>query len=176
MSTNVEQMADADLWFGHRALPSTEECMPLVSAQQTSGGYRWFVLASFCLFSFTNALQWIAFSPALQTFAQYFFGEDTLESRNAIYAFSGTYLVIYPLLVPFSFSYFEDEEGSKLGSGLRRGITIGAVLNAAAGVLRWLGSYPSWKGYLVVFTGQVLAAIGKLFRDNEMLCYGRYTV
>jgi hypothetical protein len=147
----------------------SEESMPMLNVQRATGAYRWFVLASFCLFSFTNALQWIAFSPALQTFAKYFFDEVTLPTTNAINAFSGSYMIIYPILVPFSFSYFEDEEGSKLGSGLKRGITIGAVLNAIAGVLRWVGSFPSWQGYLVVFTGQILAAIGKPAHEMDIL-------
>ena len=136
--------------------------MPLLNPQRMEASKRWFVLASFCLFSFTNALQWIAFSPAAQTFAKYFFNEVSLSTTNAINAFSGSYMIIYPILVPFSFSYFEDEDGSKLGSGLKRGITIGALLNAIAGVIRWLGAYPSWQGYSIVFLGQVVAAIGML--------------
>ncbi|KAI9282021.1 major facilitator superfamily domain-containing protein [Umbelopsis sp. AD052] len=124
---------------------------------------RWFVLASFCLFSFTNALQWITFSPAVQTFAKYFFNEVSLSTTNAINAFSGSYMIIYPILVPFSFSYFEDEDGSKFGSGLKRGITIGALLNAIAGIIRWLGAYPNWQGYSIVFLGQVIAAIAQVY-------------
>jgi hypothetical protein len=140
----------------------SDESMLLLNPQRMAASKRWFVLASFCLFSFTNALQWIAFSPAIQTFAKYFFDEVSLTTTNAINAFSGSYMIIYPILVPFSFSYFEDEEGAKFGSGLKRGITIGALLNAIAGVVRWIGAYPSWQGYAIVFLGQVIAAIGKL--------------
>jgi hypothetical protein len=148
------------------------ERMPLLNPQRMEASKRWLVLASFCLFSFTNALQWISFSPAVQTFAKYFFNEVSLSTTNAINAFSGSYMIIYPILVPFSFSYFEDEDGSKLGSGLKRGITIGALLNAIAGVIRWLGAYPSWQGYSIVFLGQVIAAIGMSYctmaKNNEV--------
>jgi hypothetical protein len=140
----------------------SNERMLLLNPQRMEASKRWFVLASFCLFSFTNALQWITFSPAVQTFAKYFFNEVSLSTTNAINAFSGSYMIIYPILVPFSFSYFEDEDGSKFGSGLKRGITIGALLNAIAGIIRWLGAYPNWQGYSIVFLGQVIAAIGIL--------------
>ncbi|KAH8550573.1 major facilitator superfamily domain-containing protein [Umbelopsis sp. PMI_123] len=141
----------------------SDESMLLLNPQRMAASKRWFVLASFCLFSFTNALQWIAFSPAIQTFAKYFFDKVSLTTTNAINAFSGSYMIIYPILVPFSFSYFEDEEGAKFGSGLKRGITIGALLNAIAGVVRWIGAYPSWQGYTIVFLGQVIAAIAQVY-------------
>lgn len=146
-------------------MQETSERSPLLHGRRMPGLERWFVLASFCLFSFTNALQWIAFSPALQTFAKYFFDETSLTTTNAINAFSGSYMIIYPILVPFSFSFFEDKEGSSIGSGLKRGVRIGAILNALGGTLRWLGAYPSWQGYLVVFAGQVLSAVGECYKQ-----------
>lgn len=69
-------------------------------------------------------------------------------------------MLIYPFAIQFTFKYFEDPLPSSRGSGLRRGILIGAVLNAMAGGIRWIGSIPSPFGFIVLFLGQTVAAVG----------------
>lgn len=74
-------------------------------------------------------------------------------------------MFIYPFAIQFTFKYFEDRisAGSVYyppGNGLRRGIMIGAVLNALAGGVRWLGATPSLNGFVILFLGQTIAAVG----------------
>jgi hypothetical protein len=70
-------------------------------------------------------------------------------------------MMIYPFAIQFTFRYFEDRMHDVPGNGLRRGILIGAVLNAIAGGVRWLGAIPSLYGFVILFVGQTIAAIGK---------------
>ena len=70
-------------------------------------------------------------------------------------------MLIYPFAIQFTFKYFEDHPISDRGSGLRRGILIGAILNAIAGCIRWLGAIASPFGYFILFLGQTVAALGK---------------
>jgi predicted MFS family arabinose efflux permease len=83
-------------------------------------------------------------------------------------------MMIYPFAIQFTFKYFEDrlstENIQRLpGNGLRRGILIGATLNAIAGGVRWLGATPSLFGFIVLFLGQTIAAVGKK-EKNDLSC------
>lgn len=71
-------------------------------------------------------------------------------------------MMIYPFAIQFTFKYFEDRLYGLPGNGLRRGILIGACLNAIAGGIRWLGAIPSMRGFIILFLGQTVAAIGKI--------------
>lgn len=156
--------------------------------------WRWLVLFSFSLFSFSSALmfvfqhlvmssfffsclsgsattntnnaldRWITFAPCLYIFVQYYFQHESTATTNAIHSLSSVYMMIYPFAIQFTFKYFEDRlDGSQPpGNGLRRGILIGACLNALAGGIRWLGAIPSMYGFGVLFLGQTIAAVGKL--------------
>lgn len=75
-------------------------------------------------------------------------------------------MMVYPFAIQFTFKYFEDQVSTRLkqfppGNGLRRGILIGATLNAIAGGVRWLGATPSLFGFVILFLGQTIAAVGK---------------
>lgn len=75
-------------------------------------------------------------------------------------------MIVYPFAIQFTFKYFEDRisVGSRLyppGNGLKRGIMIGAVLNAIGSGVRWLGATPSVNGFIILFLGQTIAAVGK---------------
>jgi hypothetical protein len=85
-------------------------------------------------------------------------------TTNAINSLSSIYMILYPFAVQFAFKFFEDrkqdDEQHQGGDGLRRGILIGASLNALAGAVRWLGATPSTLGFFILFTGQTIGAIG----------------
>jgi hypothetical protein len=70
-------------------------------------------------------------------------------------------MMIYPFAIQFTFEYFEDRLYYPPGNGLRRGILVGAMLNAIAGGVRWLGAIPSLYGFIILFLGQTIAAVGK---------------
>ncbi|KAG1057630.1 hypothetical protein G6F46_002932 [Rhizopus delemar] len=71
-------------------------------------------------------------------------------------------MLTYPLLIQFSFKYFQDTNHNS-GSGLKRGVLIGATVNAIAGGMRWLGAMPSISGFAVLFLGQTMAAVAQVF-------------
>lgn len=107
--------------------------------------------------------RWITFAPCLYIFVQYYFQHESTSTINAIHSLSSVYMMVYPFAIQFTFKYFEDRLDGSLppGNGLRRGILIGACLNAVAGGVRWLGAIPSMYGFSILFLGQTIAAIGK---------------
>lgn len=119
--------------------------------------WRWFVLLVFSLLSFSSALMWDTFAPCLYIFVDYYFGSVTPATVNAINAMSLVYMLLYPFAIQPSLHYFEDSKGA--GTGLKRGVMIGASLNALGAAIRWLGRSPD--GFIVLSIGQVVAAIGK---------------
>lgn len=121
--------------------------------------WRWLVLLALSLLSFFNAAMWITFAPCLYIFSHYYFGDLTAET-NAINSLSVVYMVVYPLFIYHSFRYFVDPRDKPVGTGLRRGVMIGAVLNALGAGLRYLGAVPSYVGFAVLFVGQTIAALG----------------
>ncbi|KAF1797742.1 major facilitator superfamily domain-containing protein [Mucor lusitanicus] len=137
----------------------------LRSTSSPKGWWRWLVLLSFSLFSFSSALMWITFAPCLYIFVQYYFQHESTATTNAIHSLSSVYMMIYPFAIQFTFKYFEDRLDGSLppGNGLRRGILIGACLNAVAGGIRWLGAIPSMYGFAILFLGQTIAAIAQVF-------------
>ncbi|KAI7907462.1 major facilitator superfamily domain-containing protein [Cokeromyces recurvatus] len=134
-----------------------EEAPLLVTTRKDN--WRWLVLFSFSFFSFSSALMWITFAPCLYIFVQYYFENATTSTTNAINSLSSIYMLIYPFAIQFTFKYFED----CVGNGLQRGILIGAVLNAIAGGIRWLGATPSLYGFITLFFGQTIAALAQVF-------------
>ncbi|KAI9263755.1 major facilitator superfamily domain-containing protein [Sporodiniella umbellata] len=123
----------------------SEELEPLVSSNRDQ--WRW----------------WITFAPCLYIFIQYYFEKVSPYSTNAINLLSSIYMLVYPFAVQFTFKYFEDPLPTSRGSGLRRGILIGAVLNAIAGCIRWMGAIPNTFGFFVLFFGQTVAALAQVF-------------
>ena len=118
----------------------------------------WFVLFAFSLLSFSSALMWDTFAPCLYIFADYYFdGDVTTATINAINAMALIYMLVYPLAVQPTLRFFEDKKDCP-GSGLKRGILIGAFLNMLGGAVRWLGS--AQDRYLILLLGQTIAAVG----------------
>lgn len=127
------------------------------SQQQRISHWRWFVLLVFSLLSFSSALMWDTFAPCLYIFVDYYFGSVTPVTVNAINAMSLVYMLLYPFAVQPTLHYFEDSKGA--GTGLKRGVMIGASLNALGAAIRWLGRSPD--RFMVLSVGQVVAAFGK---------------
>ncbi|KAI8138596.1 major facilitator superfamily domain-containing protein [Fennellomyces sp. T-0311] len=142
-------------------MTTVSENDPLLGRRNSSTTWCWFVLLSFCCLSFSSALMWDTFSPCLYLFADYYFdGNVTTATINAINAMSLIYMMIYPMAVQPSLRFFEDKKDCP-GSGLKRGILIGAFLNALGALIRYLGAAPD--RYVVVFIGQTVAAIAQVF-------------
>ncbi|KAI9274702.1 major facilitator superfamily domain-containing protein [Phascolomyces articulosus] len=121
----------------------------------------WFVLFAFSLLSFSSALMWDTFAPCLYIFADYYFdGQVTTATINAINAMSLIYMLIYPLAVQPTLRFFEDKKDVP-GSGLKRGILIGAFLNMLGGAIRWCGG--AQDRYFVLLLGQTVAAVAQVF-------------
>lgn len=100
---------------------------------------------------------WDTFAPCLYIFVDYYFGSVTPITVNAINAMSLVYMLLYPFAVQPTLHYFEDSKGA--GTGLKRGVMIGASLNALGAAIRWLGRSPD--RFMVLSVGQVVAAFGK---------------
>ncbi|KAI9493642.1 major facilitator superfamily domain-containing protein [Zychaea mexicana] len=148
--------------------PPSSETEPLLLRDNSSDNnnnnyWCWFVLFAFSLLSFSSALMWDTFAPCLYIFAEYYFdGNITTATVNAINAMSLIYMLIYPLAVQPTLRFFEDDAVAKCpGSGLKRGILIGASLNMLGGAIRWFGG--AQDRYVVLFMGQTVAAIGTRF-------------
>lgn len=117
-------------------------------------------------YTFFLLIRWITFAPCLYIFTQYYFQVTNTYTTNTINFLSSIYMLIYPFAIQFTFKYFEDPiPNHKPGSGLRRGILIGAILNALAGCIRWLGAVPSLYGFIILFIGQTIAAVGRFYID-----------
>ncbi|RUS17842.1 major facilitator superfamily domain-containing protein [Endogone sp. FLAS-F59071] len=154
------------------AAPHIYESTPLLRRQNslTPSAYsrhrlqpwRWLVLLALSLLSFLNAAMWITFAPCLYIFSHYYFG-DLVAGTNAIHSLSVVYMVVYPIFIYHSFQYFVDPRDKPVGTGLRRGVMIGAVLNTFGAGLRYLGAVPSFTGFAVLFVGQTVAALAQVF-------------
>ncbi|CAG8552731.1 5751_t:CDS:2 [Funneliformis caledonium] len=111
---------------------------------------KWFVLTSFSLLSFSNAVLWITFGPCL-----YIFMEHYQQTPSTINALATVFMIIYPILLIPVLNIYDKW-------GLRQGILVGAFLNAFGTFLRFMGSFgPS--GFWLLFLGQTIAAIAGVF-------------
>ncbi|CAG8566360.1 11300_t:CDS:2 [Funneliformis mosseae] len=111
---------------------------------------KWFVLTSFSLLSFSNAVLWITFGPCL-----YIFMEHYQQTPSTINALATVFMIIYPILLVPVLNIYDKW-------GLRQGILVGAFLNAFGTFLRFMGSFgPS--GFWLLFLGQTISAIAGVF-------------
>ncbi|KAF8285568.1 hypothetical protein TcBrA4_0037040 [Trypanosoma cruzi] len=110
----------------------------------------WIVLILFCLFSSSNAIQWITFAP-IATPSRDFFGLST----NQLNHLSSVYMIVFACGVIFTCSTFERW-------GVRRGVLIGSGLNAFGSVLKFAPGlfYPSFTAMIVP---QTINAVAQLF-------------
>ncbi|ORZ18146.1 major facilitator superfamily domain-containing protein [Absidia repens] len=126
---------------------------------------------------------WVTFAPCLYIFVDYYFQHASTLTTNAIHSLSSVYMFLYPLVIHFTFPVFDDtiirnktnsdntdsSSSSPMtyvvpGSGLKRGIMIGAVLNLFGAMIRWYGgSSPTLCGFFFLFIGQTLAALAQVF-------------
>ncbi|KEG15401.1 putative MFS transporter, partial [Trypanosoma grayi] len=111
---------------------------------------QWVVLLLFCLFSSSNAIQWITFAP-IATPAREFFGMST-DQLNYL---SSVYMIIFAGGVIFTCTTFERW-------GVRRGVLIGSGLNALGSVLKVAPGlfYPSFTTMIIP---QTINSIAQLF-------------
>ncbi|KAI9253142.1 major facilitator superfamily domain-containing protein [Sporodiniella umbellata] len=135
-----------------------QEQIPLLTSNITH--WRWFILFSCSLLTFSSAIAWSTFSPCVYIFTDYYFEQVNGYTINAINMLSSIYMLVYPCLIYWVVQSFLK---SKDGHGLTKIIAWGAFLNAFGCFLRWLGSFPSPTGFMILFSGQTVAAIAQVF-------------
>ena len=121
---------------------------------------RWHMLLIFCTLTFTNAFLWIAFSPVAALTQSYYGVSLTLVNLLSV-----IFMLMYlpgSMAAMYTVTKF----------GLRSGVSIGALLNAGGGWVRYasvfvparMGGWPA--SYAVLFLGQTLAALGQPMLTN----------
>ena len=119
---------------------------------------RWLMLILFSGLTFTNSFLWISFSSI-----EVYTGEFFDVSRTAVNFLSVIYMIMY---LPGSFfsAYMLSAQG------FRKTIVCGALFNLAGAWLRYVSVFLSpasgWLRYAVLFSGQLLCAIGQPFFVN----------
>ena len=111
---------------------------------------RFFVLAVFCLFSISNAVQWTTYSP-IPTSSKALYKMTTAQLNM----FSTIYMIVYVVLAVFSSLGVER-------LGLRPCMVIGTFLNFLGALLKLVCGFPS-KDYGVIMAAQVINAFAQLF-------------
>ncbi|XP_014668051.1 PREDICTED: feline leukemia virus subgroup C receptor-related protein 1-like [Priapulus caudatus] len=110
---------------------------------------RWFILALFCFYSMTNAIQWIQYSVISNVIVD-FYGTRT----TAVDWLSMIYMLAYiPLIIPAT--WLLDKKG------LRFAVTLGALGNATGAWLKCASVAPD--RFWVTMLGQTICAISQLF-------------
>ena len=119
------------------------------------------MLFIFCVLTFTNAFLWIGFAPIVELTERYYNVSSTwVNLLSAIFMFMyipGSYLSMY-LITKY---------------GLRCSITVGAVLNAVGGWIRYASVFvaqrsdtPSPMAYGMLLVGQALPALAQPLFTN----------
>lgn len=122
-------------------------------------GYRWVVLAVFCLIMGVQAIQWLNFAP-VETSVETVLGVSPFLIR--ILALSGS--LISALLMPFAGS-FSDRHGFKMGTGL--GVILLLVAALIKGVSLHLFSDPSTR-YAAFLLAQVMVGLAGAFTFSNL--------
>ena len=125
---------------------------------------RWHMLGIFCFLTFTNAFLWISFAPIV-ALTERFYGVSAtyinmLSALFMILYLPGSYLAMY-LITKY---------------GLRTSITVGAVLNAVGGWIRYSSVFvahasststtPSKYAYILLLFGQAFPALAQPLFTN----------
>ena len=122
---------------------------------------RWHMLGIFCVLTFTNAFLWISFSPIVALTERYYGVSATyvnlLSALFMVLYLPGSYLAMY-LITKY---------------GLRTSITVGAVLMAIGGWIRYASVYvakasatPSFFAYVLLLLGQSFPALAQPLFTN----------
>ncbi|KAJ3168709.1 Major facilitator super domain-containing protein 7 [Geranomyces variabilis] len=117
---------------------------------------RWPYVVTYAVLNLSNAWMWSTYAGVSPTSALYY-----NINESAITWFSLIFMALY-VPVTIASSYVLDEHG------LRAGLLLGAALNGAGAVIRYLSCFISGTAgrFTVAFTGQVLCAIAQPFILN----------
>ncbi|KAH9503485.1 Feline leukemia virus subgroup C receptor- protein 2 [Bulinus truncatus] len=120
-------------------------------------GRRYLMLALFCIFSFSNAYQWIHLNIISNVLASYYnesLPSDEYQRNTAIDWLSVVYMLAYiPLIIPVT--WFLDKKG------LRQCCIVGSFLNLLGAALKCASVAPD-RFPLLMFS-QTICAIAQLF-------------
>jgi len=119
-------------------------------------GYRWVVLAALMMITLMSQIQWLSHAPIARAADNFYKGHFEPASFFNIDFLANSYMIFY-LVVSIPASYFTAKYG------IKKGITVGALLSVGGGILKALAG-PS---FTIVITGQVLLAIGQPFVINS---------
>jgi len=117
-----------------------------------ASGYRWVVLAAFCLLNLVVEMNWLTFAPITKE-CMAFYNTPAMT----ILALSMSFMVLY-LFASVPASYVIDTYGVRIGVG------VGAVLTAVFGLVR--GMYGS--NLTMVFASQLALGVGQPFVLNAI--------
>ncbi|CBZ26606.1 conserved hypothetical protein [Leishmania mexicana MHOM/GT/2001/U1103] len=124
--------------------------MPATLMTEKGDPRRWVVLALFCLYSASNAIQWITYS-SIATATRTFFNLTT----NQLNMLSSVYMIVFVVGAYFTCTTFERW-------GVRRGVLIGCGLNAMGSILKVAPGLQK-PCYLTLIVPQTLNSIAQLF-------------
>ncbi|CCW59809.1 unnamed protein product [Phytomonas sp. EM1] len=111
---------------------------------------RWVVLTLFCLFSASNAIQWITYAP-IAIAAKEFFGLTTSELNML----STVYMIVFVVGAYFSSTTFEKW-------GVRQGLILGCFLNALGSILKVVYGMQR-PGFTPLIISQTFNSVAQLF-------------
>ncbi|KAG5506404.1 hypothetical protein JKF63_05907 [Porcisia hertigi] len=111
---------------------------------------RWVVLTLFCLYSASNAIQWITYS-SIATATRTFFHLTT----NQLNMLSSVYMIVFVAGAYLTCTTFER-------CGVRLGVLVGCTLNALGSILKVTPGLQK-PGYTTLIVSQTLNSIAQLF-------------
>ncbi|CAJ1988329.1 Sugar (and other) transporter/Major Facilitator Superfamily [Leishmania donovani] len=134
----------------HTRTRAEQPIMPATLMNEKGDPWRWVVLALFCLYSASNAIQWITYS-SIATATRTFFDLTT----NQLNMLSSVYMIVFVVGAYFTCTTFERW-------GVRRGVLIGCELNAMGSILKVAPGLQK-PCYLTLVVPQTLNSIAQLF-------------
>ncbi|AIN97952.1 hypothetical protein LPMP_204580 [Leishmania panamensis] len=124
--------------------------MPATLMAEKGDPWRWVVLTLFCLYSASNAVQWITYS-SIATPTRAFFRLTT----NELNMLSSVYMIVFVVGAYFTCTTFERW-------GVRLGVLIGCGLNALGSILKVAPGLQR-PCYATLIVPQILNSIAQLF-------------
>ncbi|KPI84958.1 hypothetical protein ABL78_6001 [Leptomonas seymouri] len=124
--------------------------MAVRPALERGDPWRWVVLGLFCLYSCSNAIQWITYS-SIATATRAFFNLTT----NELNMLSSVYMIVFVAGAYFTCTTFERW-------GVRLGVLIGCFLNALGSILKVAPGLQK-PSYTTLIIPQTLNSVAQLF-------------
>ncbi|KAG5480673.1 hypothetical protein CUR178_05808 [Leishmania enriettii] len=124
--------------------------MPAMLLAEKGDPSKWVVLVLFCLYSMSNAIQWITYA-SIATAARAFFNLTT----NELNMLSSVYMIVFVVGAYFTCTTFERW-------GVRLGVLIGCSLNAFGSILKVAPGLQK-PSYVTLIVPQTFNAIAQLF-------------